>query len=259
MPEANHYWDIIESSDPEIWPGSTPWRDRWGSFGTISDAAGYGASVARTRVPPEDLERFWAEITRRYAGQLPRFTVGPCETYGLDRWLQSHSYHREMSETLLVLNREAFDHVGLVSDFVHEVSEVDDLRQVLALDHLVFRDPIPDPDGMARELARLGSHRRLFFIQSDDGGIAKASGGLTHFAGWSLLWGGETHPGFRRQGLYRAVLATRLDVIQQTSAAFVAVYANNETSMPILRKAGFEPIGTVEVWKPIGVRSGLPI
>lgn len=258
MREARHYWDIMESSEPEVWPGSAPWRDRWGSFGSIPDAAGYGASVERTRVPPEDLEAFWAQITQRYTGLLPRFTIGPKETPGLAGCLESHGYQREMSETVLVLHREAFHQIGPASCIVHEVTTVEDLRQVLALDNLVFRDPIPDSDGMARELARLGSHRRLFFIRGEDG-TAKGAGGLTHFSGWSLLWGGETHPGYRRQGLYRAVLVARMDVIKQTNATFAAVYANNETSMPILRNAGFEPIGTIEVWKPIGVRSGLPI
>ena len=262
MLEATHYWDIIESSDPDIWPGSSPWRDKWGSFGSIPDSAGYGASVVRTRVPAADMERFWADITQRYPRQLPRFTVGPRDTPGLDLWLHSHGYHRELSETVLVLNREEFHNVvpalWPASDAVQDVGGVDDLRQVLALDYLVFRDPIPQLDGMARELARLGPDRRLFFVRGDDE-IAKAAGGLSHFAGWSLLWGGETHPVFRRQGLYHAVLAARIDVIKQTSAAFVAVYANNETSMPILRKTGFVPIGTIVVWKPGGARSGLPI
>ena len=89
--------------------------------------------------------RFWAELTRRYPGELPRFAVGPRDTSGLDRWLQSHGYHREMSETVLVLNREAFHNVGSASNFVHEVADVDDLRRVLALDHLVFHDPNSRP------------------------------------------------------------------------------------------------------------------
>ncbi len=158
--DANPYWDIMEASKPEICPGSTPWRDRWGSFGSIPDAIGCGASVARTHVPAEDMERFWPEIIRLYPGKLPRFTVGPRETPGLDRWLPSHGYHQELLETVLVLNCEAFHHGGPAPDFVREVADVDDLRRVLALDHLVFRDPMPDPDGLARELARLGSHRR---------------------------------------------------------------------------------------------------
>lgn len=258
VPDGHHYWDIIESSEPEIWPGSIPWRDAWGSFGTIPNAAGYGAAVQRTRVPREDLERFWTAITQRYSGDLPRFSVGPRETPGLDRWLQSHGYHREMVQTLLVLRREAFHHVGPAPHGVEEVADLDDLIQVLALDHLVFGDPLPGPDGMAEELARLGSCRRLVFIRGDEG-IAQAAGGLTHFGDWSLLWGGETHPAFRRHGLYHAVLAARMDIIKQTSAAFTAVYANNETSLPILRQIGFRPIGTIEVWKPAGERSGLPI
>ncbi len=258
MPESRYYWDIMESSDPEIWPGSTPWGDRWGSFGSIPDAAGYGASVERIRVPAEAMESFWAEITRRYWRQLPRFMIGPRETPGLGRWLESHGYHRETSETVLVLHREAFHKIGPASCIVHEVKTVEDLRQVLALDHLVFRDSVPDSEGTARELARLGWRRRLFFIRGDDG-IAKVAGGLTHFPGWSLLWGGETHPAFRRQGLYHAVLAARMHVIRQTNSTFTAVYANHETSMPILSKVGFETIGTIEVWKPAGMQSGRPI
>ncbi len=55
------------------------------------------------------------------------------------------------------------------------------------------------------------------------------------------------------------MLAARMDVIKRTNATFAAVYANHETSMPILRKVGFEPIGTIEVWKPADAPSGLPI
>lgn len=258
MLETKKYWDMMESSDPEVWPGSTPWRDQWGSFGSIPDAKGYGASVDRTRVPVKDLPRFWSEITERYPSQLPRFTVGPRETLGLGRWLQSHGYHREISETVLVLNREAFDKRGPVLDVVNEVVRMEDLKEVFALDHLVFRDPIPDPKGLAQELARLGPYRRLFYIRSNEG-MAKATGGVTHFPGWSLVWGGQTHPEFRQQGLYHAVLARRIAAVQETTALFCAVYANNETSAPILIKAGFEPIGTMTVYKPFGARSGVPI
>lgn len=248
-PNADYYWDIIESNDPDIWPGSIPWRDPWGSFGTLPDLAGFGGVVMRTRVPSEDIECFWADVRRRYPDRLPRFTVGPRETPGLVRWLQSCGYLRERSETLLVLNREACHDLCPTSDLVQEVAHVDDLQQVLALDHLVFGDPIPKPEAMVRELARLGPHRRLFYVPGE--GIAHAAGGVTHYAGWSLLWGGETHPACRGQGLYHAILTTRLNIIIEGSAAFAAVYADNETSMPILRKAGFLPIGAIDVWNPV--------
>jgi len=177
------------------------------------------------------------------------FTVGPRETPGLDRWLASHGYQRELLETVMVLDRNAFHKVHARTHIVRQAAKVGDLRQVYALDHLVFGDPIPAPDSMARELRRLGSRRRIFFIPGYEG-IAKAAGGMTHFPHWSLLWGGETHPAFRRQGLYQAVLAARIEATKQTSSTFVAVYANNDTSMPILQKTGFEPIASIEVWKP---------
>lgn len=259
MRTAVQYWDLIEATDPEIWPGSTPWRDHWGSFGTTPDAQGLGASVMRTRVPAARLPSFWQDTRERYPSMLPRFSVGPGDTPGLAEFLKIRGYEREIIESVMVMDRDRFAAFANASvPAVVEVSTPQDLHRVFELDHLVFRDPIPNSEGLAKEFRRLGTTRRLFLVPGPDG-TALAAAGLTHFPNWTLLWGAETHPAFRHQGLYRALLTHRLRVIAQHGAGFAAVYANHETSMPILARCGFVRIGAKEIWKPPGAPSSRPI
>lgn len=249
--DARRYWETMEADPPEIWPGATPWHDEWGSFGTIPDAAGWGGGVQRTRVPPADLAVFWAEVLGRYP-VWPRFTVGPQDTPGLAAWLQQHGYVLEERESVLVLPKDQLAAVGRspAAAAVREVATVEDLAQVIKLDHLIFGDPLLTPDGLARELRRNTGRRRQLFVPGADE-VAVAAGGFTNFGPWALLWGGETHPAMRRRGWYRAVVAARLQLLAGASSLqFAAVYARRDTSAPILRRLGFQQIGESEVWRP---------
>jgi GNAT superfamily N-acetyltransferase len=62
----------------------------------------------------------------------------------------------------------------------------------------------------------------------------------TDFAG---MWGGATHPEWRRRGLYRAVLAERSRLALERGYRFARVDASPD-SEPILRKLGLHRIGT---------------
>lgn len=246
----SQYWDVMEQTPPEIWPGSQPWTDQWGSFGTIPDGNGFGSMVERTRVSAVYLPRFWADLQHRYQGRGPRFRIGPRETAGLKHWLVDRGYHCERSETVMVRDLPLPpDLRGDNDPRIHAVATTTDLNQVVRLDHLVFNDPILDSDGLALELQRLGDARRLFFIPGVEG-TALAAGGISFFPHWALLWGGETHPDYRRQGLYRQVLDARLQILDPAATEFVAVIADDSTSMPILAKMGFQAIGQATVWAP---------
>ena len=180
---------------------------------------------------------------------MPRFHVGPRDTPGLSAWLHSHGYRLETRESVVVLRRSCWPDDNPPREAV-EVSDRTMIRQILWLDHLVFDDPEPDDARVAVEWSRLSPNRRQFLIPGPDG-MARAAGGFTVFPGrWLLLWGGETHPDHRRQGLYRDILDARFQAARDTRAAFAAVYANIETSAPILLATGFKPIGLVEVWAP---------
>jgi hypothetical protein len=246
---AAFYWAVMDRDDPEVWPGAEPWRDRWGSFGTLPDARGLGATVSRTRVPPAELPSFWASIEARYP-RLPKFTVGPGDTPGLAAWLSRHGYVVETRETALVLPRADWARIpkGPVG-LVQEVKAPPALRQVIALDHLVFDDPLLGEEEIQRELTRLGRRRRLYLIPGPD--MALATGGFTAWSRWALLWGAETHPAHRGRGYYHAILAARLDALTSLAGVeFAAVFANDETSAPILGRLGLLPIGELAVWKP---------
>lgn len=108
MPRAQaveEYWCHMENTLPEIWPGSTPWHDEWGSFGTYPDEQGYGATIHRVRAPAEALDPWWQTVRSHYA-RAPRVTVDPASPEGLPDVLAASGYTVETEETVLVLDRE---------------------------------------------------------------------------------------------------------------------------------------------------------
>jgi hypothetical protein len=64
------------------------------------------------------------------------------------------------------------------------------------------------------------------------------------FAG---LFGGGTVPGFRHRGIYRALVALRASIARERGYRYLTVDAM-DTSLPILRRLGFEPLTTVVAW-----------
>ncbi len=250
MRDDRELWDIIEAHDPEIWPGSTPWSDVWGSFGTTPDANGLGCSVERTRVPQGAVEEFWEAVERRYRSTWPRFRIGPRDTTGLSDFLARRGYLLESVEEMLVLEADQWHRVPDVdTQGIRRVTSTAELREVIRLDHQVFGGPLLDEAGLARELARLGVHRQLFYIPGENG-TARAAGGWTRFPGWVLFWGGETHPDRRHQGLYRQILRARVEALEPESPMFIGILANVDTSAPILLRLGFRSIGRSELWRP---------
>lgn len=250
MRSVEEFWDTIEATDPEVWPGSTPWKDEWGSFGTVPDSLGFGSTVERTRIPDELLPVFWQAIQRRYGSAWPRFHVGPRDTAGLRSFLAREGYVRESEELMLVLESSQWHRIPSVSTkSVRPVTSMGDLNEVIHLDHLVFGDPLRDEHDLQMELSRLGQTRRLFYVPGTDG-VARAAGGWTQFPGWVLFWGAETHPDWRHRGLYHQILRARLEALPTGSDLFIGVSANRETSAPILSRYGFQSVGTREVWRP---------
>jgi GNAT superfamily N-acetyltransferase len=75
------------------------------------------------------------------------------------------------------------------------------------------------------------------------GGTAAGAAGLMMADGVAQLWGGSVVEAARGQGVYRALLAARLDYGVARGATMALVKARVETSGPILRRAGFLPYG----------------
>lgn len=79
-------------------------------------------------------------------------------------------------------------------------------------------------------------------------GRAVGSGGLTLVDGDARLWGGAVLPDARGRGVYRALLAARLDYAQRHGGDLALVKARVQTSGPILRRAGFAAYGRERSW-----------
>ncbi len=249
---APWYVARMEADLPEVWPGARPWADHWGSCGAYPDEKGLGAAIDRIRVPPEHLAAFWGSILPAYP-EPPRISVGPLETPGLRAWLEAHRYSAAERRPVVVLPRERLDGGALGGTPNARLADsLEDLDQVLALDGLVFDDPPLTAEQRQAEWERISTGPRRLVLVRGEQGVALAAGGITRRTGWALLWGGETHPAFRRRGLYRAVLARRLELARGWDADFVAVVATPETSEPILRRWGFAQVAECTVYRHRG-------
>jgi GNAT superfamily N-acetyltransferase len=76
------------------------------------------------------------------------------------------------------------------------------------------------------------------------GGGAAGSGGVTMADGVARLWGGAVVPEARGRGIYRQVLAARLEYAAAQRASMALVKGKVDTSGPILRRAGFTAFGS---------------
>lgn len=74
-------------------------------------------------------------------------------------------------------------------------------------------------------------------------GVPVGTGGITVAGPDGRLWGGGVLPEARGRGVYRALLAARLDYAAAQRCELAIVKGRVETSGPILRRAGFAPYG----------------
>jgi GNAT superfamily N-acetyltransferase len=74
-------------------------------------------------------------------------------------------------------------------------------------------------------------------------GCPVGSGGIAMADGVARLWGGAVLETARGQGVYRAILASRLGYGAAHGATMGLVKGRVDTSGPILRRAGFAPFG----------------
>jgi ribosomal protein S18 acetylase RimI-like enzyme len=100
----------------------------------------------------------------------------------------------------------------------------------------------------AQPLAQGQDGLHLFCV-FDAQGRAAASGGMIHYAGQQFghLFGGGTHPSYRRLGLHSALTAARTHSLRERGGRWLIVDAGDQ-SYPLLRKRGFEALGQVSFY-----------
>jgi GNAT superfamily N-acetyltransferase len=111
-----------------------------------------------------------------------------------------------------------------------------------------FQSPIPvdDPEYIAmqerRRLNLMAAGHRRFLLASVDGEPAGAAGIGLFPPGGAAVTGGSVRPKFRGRGIYRALVAARLEIARKGGVDGLCVWGG-DMSGPILKKLGFETVG----------------
>jgi GNAT superfamily N-acetyltransferase len=117
-----------------------------------------------------------------------------------------------------------------------------DLERVAALESQIWA---ADWSWLADDLAaRLEGAVPAEVLLVEDGGIAISAAWLVPLAGTCVagLWGGGTHPDYRRRGIYRALVARRARSALDRGYTTVQVDASDD-SRPILQRLGLHVVG----------------
>jgi GNAT superfamily N-acetyltransferase len=115
-----------------------------------------------------------------------------------------------------------------------------------AAEAFMAADPGDDPETVAmqerrRLNLRAAGHRR--FLLATVNGEPAGAGGLGLFPpGGAAITGGSVRPKFRGLGVYRALVAARLEIARGAGVTGLAVWGG-DMSRPILARLGFETVG----------------
>lgn len=135
------------------------------------------------------------------------------------------------------------DDLAVFADAVHLAAEV---FGGSATDRAVLEATFP---GEAAKVRSGGGGAVVAYLD----GRPVGSGGLSIAGPDARLWGGVVLPDARGRGVYRAVLAARLEYARWAGADLAIVKGRVQTSGPILRRAGFAAFGQERSWLlPIG-------
>jgi len=116
----------------------------------------------------------------------------------------------------------------------------------------VFGGTVPPEERLAEN-----AHRDSATVPEGEGGLIVAyvsgtpagTGGVSMVDDVARLWGGAVVESARGQGVYRAILAARLEYAAAHGATMALVKGRVETSGPILRRAGFTAYGQELIYR----------
>ncbi len=226
-----------ERHGPVIWavfPG-----DR--GFVTYRSLSGWSGDLLDTLIG-ETVAHFIADgIT-----QAEWKTRGHDDVPELDLLLRRHGFVPDEPESVMIGRAEdlAVDVPLPRGVTLRRITELDDVRRMVAMQDEVFGNPRPD---LAAELVHRAAERddgmELWVAEADGeiisaGRIEPVAG--TDFAG---IWGGATRPEWRRQGVYRALTAERARSALRSGKTFINS-DSTEFSRPILERSGFAKVTT---------------
>jgi GNAT superfamily N-acetyltransferase len=128
------------------------------------------------------------------------------------------------------------------------LGDLDTFRKADAAAAEAFEAVVPkaEPDYLAmldrRRLNFRAERNRHWLLATVDGEPAGAGGIILYPPGGAIINGGSVRPKFRGRGIYRALVAARLEIARQAGVAGLIVWGG-DMSGPILAGLGFETVG----------------
>jgi hypothetical protein len=201
----------------------------------------------------------YSQLTEANAGETIREQVSYFESLGQDfEWkvydydrpsdlkerLGSYGFVVEEEEAILVLDLEDAPEI-LWQPVLHDVQRIMDpqkLSDVLAVEGQVWDEDFSSLGHFLGEALRKYPEQMSVYVAYIVGQPASAA--WIYFpkhSQFASLWGGSTVSGFRKQGLYAALLAVRAQEAKARRVRYLTVDAS-PMSRPILEKYGFEMI-----------------
>jgi GNAT superfamily N-acetyltransferase len=211
-------------------------------------------SVSFIRCRPDEADEVIAEARAAIAPRhLPvMWTLDPeTEPPDFGDHLERHGLHHDGDEAAVMVlpidaTVEAREIEGL--EIVDGLADLDAFRSADAVNAEAFEsgERGGDPERIAmlerRRLNLLAAGNRRLLLATLDGEPAGSAGlGLFPPAA-AILNGGAVRPKFRGRGLYRALVAARLEIARKGEVEGLTVWGGR-MSAPILTRLGFEKVG----------------
>jgi GNAT superfamily N-acetyltransferase len=132
-----------------------------------------------------------------------------------------------------------------VTHAVRRITEPDRLGDIAAIHKAVWHEDFGAlAERLARDLRDDPDHLGIYVAYVDE--IPASSAWIYFHEGsqFASLWGGSTAPGYRKRGLYTALLAARAQEARCRGVRFLTVDAS-PMSRPILQALGFQWLSTI--------------
>jgi GNAT superfamily N-acetyltransferase len=221
-------------------------RPDWVQIVTPSFTQGSLNEVSFSAMPDEDADRIIDETIARYRrrGLAFRWSVPPGSR---PADLAERLARRGLIRTnVRAMARGTADFAGDRSP-VEEVdaSTVGEFTLTMAAGWSM--DPAPILDYHRRIFAGEARPLRLFLARVD--GAPAATAGTFVFERSAYLMGGVVLDRFRGRGLYRSLIAARLDDAARRGLTLATTHAREETSAPMLERMGFYTVCRFDVFR----------
>jgi GNAT superfamily N-acetyltransferase len=132
-----------------------------------------------------------------------------------------------------------------------------DLDRIGAMEEAIWNDGRTGWLADSLEAEQVADRGAIAIVVAESADAFVCAGWVRFVSGtdFATLWGGGTLPGWRRRGIYRALVAHRANLAAERGFRYLQVDASSE-SRPILERLGFVAVTTTTpcIWSPTTTR-----